>query len=88
MVPLTSAAGVAVFLGDPVVDLLVQVDESFVRCHALEVGGCVPVDEQDLQIMVDAASNQRLPIRYVSFEHQSKLYAEHWQLHTCHNDIL
>lgn len=52
-----------VFLGDPIVDLLVRTDEAFLGEHALEKGGCVAVDDGQLSQLLEVVERQGLSVR-------------------------
>ena len=58
-----SGGGVA-FLGDPVMDLLVRVDDAFLAGNELESGGCLPVDAQQLKTLLQALESRGLHTRY------------------------
>ena len=52
-----------VFLGDPVMDLLVHIDDHFLQSNSLRVGGCVPVDSQQLETLLHTIHGHGLRIR-------------------------
>lgn len=53
----------AVFLGDPVMDLLVHVDERFLDGNRLQAGGCLALGNEQLRHLLTAAERVGLPAR-------------------------
>ena len=55
--------GQMLFVGDPVVDLLVRIKSSLLREHEIEPAGCVPISSKALQALLQIFKAQQLSVR-------------------------
>lgn len=51
-------------LGDPVMDILLQVSEQFLASVADRAGGCVPIGSDEMDSFLSLASDINKPLRY------------------------
>lgn len=52
-------------LGDPVMDILVDVDPELLSTVADKAGGCIPIDTAEMSRLLDATTSSSAPLAYV-----------------------